>query len=91
MEDKLTKNIKKGQKLKMRKLWIQEQNTLPEGMNDKISIHKRSIKVSVDLLNEENKKDKNKEKAYNYRKRDLNRSPSSILIKGVSPKSRSIL
>ena len=44
MEDKLTKNIKKDQKLKMRKLWIQEQNTLPEGMNDKISIHKRSIK-----------------------------------------------
>lgn len=91
MEDKLTKNIKKDQKLKMRKLWIQEQNTLPEGMNDKISIHKRSIKDAVDLLNEENKKDKNKEKAYNYRKRDLNRSPSSILIKGVSPKSRSIL
>lgn len=91
MEDKLTKNMKKNQKLKMRKLWIQEQNTLPEGMKEKISIHKKSIKEAVDLLDEENIKDKKKEKAYNYRKRDLNRSPSSILIKEVSDKSRSIL
>lgn len=87
----MTKNIKKEQKLKMRKLWIQEQNTLPEGMNEKISLNKKSIKDAVDLLNGENKKDKNKEKAYNFRKRDFNRSPSSMLIKEVSPISRAIL
>ena len=90
--DEENKKIKKmEEKLKMNKIWIQEQNTLPEGMVERIYSNKRLMKNYVDLLNEEEKTDKNKEKIYKYKKKEYKRSLSSNIIEGVSPTARNIL
>ena len=83
----LNNQKKKGE---ISKIWIQQQNTLPEGMLDKISFQKKLMKDSIDLLNEEQKIDKNKDKPYNL-KRDLKRSSSSKIIEDVSPYAKTIL
>ena len=83
----LNNQKKKGE---ISKIWIQQQNTLPEGMLDKISFQKKLMKDSIDLLNEEQKVDKNKDKPYNL-KRDLKRSSSSKIIEDVSPYAKTIL
>ena len=56
----------------MNKIWIQEQNTLPEGMVERMYSNKRLMKNYVDLLNEEEKTDKNKKKYINIKKKNIN-------------------
>ena len=91
MDEGNKKIKKKEEKLKMNKIWIQEQNTLPEGMVERMYSNKRLMKNYVDLLNEEEKTDKNKEKIYKYKKKEYKRSLSSNIIEGVSPTARNIL
>ena len=90
-ENNSKRNNKKESRLKMNKIWIQQQNTLPEGMVEKMSLQKKLMKNSVDLLSEEEKTDKNKEKIYNLKNKEFKRSFSSNIIEGVSPKAKSIL
>ena len=91
MEVENKNNLKKEEKLKMNKIWIQQQNILPEGMLEKMNFQNKTIKNYVELLNEEEKTDKNKEKIYNSKKKDYKRSLSSNIIEGVSPKAKNIL
>ena len=91
MEVENKKNEKKEKKLKMNKIWIQQQNILPEGMLERMTLQRRIMKNSVELLNEEEKIDKNKEKIYNSRKKEYKRSFSTNIIEGVSPKAKNIL
>ena len=51
----------------MNKLWIQKQNILPEGMPQKMNYQKRVIKESIDILNEERRPNRNKEKLKNIK------------------------
>ena len=91
MDENNKRNKRKSQKLKMNKIWIQEQNILPEGMLDKIYSQKKIMKDSVDLLNEEIKLSKHKNNNYNFKKKDFKRSSSTKIMEGVSPKARNIL
>ena len=91
MEDSNKKPKKKEQKLKMNKIWIQQQNILPEGMLEKMLYQKKVMKNSVELLNEEEKTDKNKEKIYNLKNKEYKRSLSSNIVDGVSPYAKTIL
>ena len=91
MEVENKKNEKKEEKLKMNKIWIQQQNILPEGMLERMTLQRRIMKNSVELLNEEEKIDKNKENIYNSRKKEYKRSLSTNIIEGVSPKAKNIL
>ena len=91
MEDSNKKPKKKEQKLKMNKIWIQQQNILPEGMLEKMLHQKRIMKNSVELLNEEEKTDKNKEKIFNLKNKEYKRSLSSNIVDGVSPYAKTIL
>ena len=91
MEDSNKKPKKKEQKLKMNKIWIQQQNILPEGMLEKMLYQKRVMKNSVELLNEEEKTDKNKEKIFNLKNKEYKRSLSSNIVDGVSPYAKTIL
>ena len=72
MEVENKNNLKKEEKLKMNKIWIQQQNILPEGMLEKMNFQNKTIKNYVELLNEEEKTDKNKEKIYNSKKKIIN-------------------
>ena len=72
MDEGNKKIKKKEEKLKMNKIWIQEQNTLPEGMVERMYSNKRLMKNYVDLLNEEEKTDKNKKKYINIKKKNIN-------------------
>ena len=72
---------KKKKEMKIHAIWVQKQNALPEGMADKITIHKKIMKDSVDLLNGEYKKETNAKP--NYIRRDMNRSSSSKLMEEV--------
>ena len=90
MEDSNKKNKNKEQKLKMNKIWIQQQNILPEGMPERMFLQKKIMKDSVELLNEEEKIDK-KEKLFNSRRKEYKRSLSSNIIEGVSPYAKTIL
>ena len=75
----------------MNKLWIQKQNILPEGMPQRISFQRKVMKDSVDLLNEENIQNKNKEK-FNYTKNnEFQRSASSKIMDEVSPYAKTML
>ena len=56
----------------MNKIWIQQQNILPEGMLEKMNFQNKTIKNYVELLNEEENTDKNKEKIYNSKKKIIN-------------------
>ena len=85
------KNNKKEQKLKTNKIWIQKQNIIPEGMDDKMSLDKKLMKKYVSLLLEEEKMDKNKIKINKLKNKEDKRSFSSKIIEGISPKSQSIL
>ena len=85
------KNNKKEQKLKTNKIWIQKQNIIPEGMDDKMSLDKKLMKKYVSLLLEEEKIDKNKIKINRLKNKEDKRSFSSKIIEGISPKSQSIL
>ena len=94
MDDDFQKNktsylSKPKKEMKMHAIWVQKQNALPEGMADKITIHKKIMKDSVDLLNGEYKKETNAKP--NYIRRDMNRSSSSKLMEEVSKKSKIIL
>ena len=91
MEDSNKKPKKKEQKLKMNKIWIQQQNILPEGMLEKMLYQKKVMKNSVELLNEEEKTDKNKEKIFNLKNKEYKRSLSSNIVDGVSPYAKTIL
>ena len=91
MEDTNKKNKKKEGKLKMNKIWVQQQNILAEGMLERMQSQKRLMKNYVDLLSEEEKTDKNKEKLYNSKNREYKRSLSSNIIEGVSPNAKNIL
>ena len=85
-----TSYISKPKKeIKMNKIWVQNHNTLPEGMASKIVIDKKIVKDSVDLLNGEYKKESNAKP--NYIRREMNRSSSSKLMEEVSKKSKIIL
>ena len=85
-----TSYISKPKKeIKMNKIWVQNHNTLPEGMASKIIIDKKIVKDSVDLLNGEYKKESNAKP--NYIRREMNRSSSSKLMEEVSKKSKIIL
>ena len=91
MEDNNKDNKKKEeQKLKMNKIWIQQQNTLPEGMPERMFLQKKIMKNSVELLNEEEKIDK-KEKLFNSKRKEYKRSLSSNIVDGVSPYAKTIL
>ena len=61
----------------MNKLWVQKQNILPEGMPQKFVYQKRVMKDSIDLLNEEFKPNRNKEKFNNIKFNEFQRSSSS--------------
>ena len=91
MEDSNKKPKKKEQKLKMNKIWIQQQNILPEGILEKMLYQKKVMKNSVELLNEEEKTDKNKEKIFNLKNKEYKRSLSSNIVDGVSPYAKTIL
>ena len=80
---------KPKKEIKMNKIWVQNHNTLPEGMASKIIIDKKIVKDSVDLLNGEYKKESNAKP--NYIRREMNRSSSSKLMEEVSKKSKTIL
>jgi len=80
---------KPKKEIKMNKIWVQNHNTLPEGMASKIIIDKKIVKDSVDLLNGEYKKESNAKP--NYIRREMNRSSSSKLMEEVSKKSKIIL
>lgn len=80
---------KPKKEIKMNKIWVQNHNTLPEGMASKIVIDKKIVKDSVDLLNGEYKKESNAKP--NYIRREMNRSSSSKLMEEVSKKSKIIL
>ena len=80
---------KQKKEIKMNKIWVQNHNTLPEGMASKIVIDKKIVKDSVDLLNGEYKKESNAKP--NYIRREMNRSSSSKLMEEVSKKSKIIL
>ena len=80
---------KPKKEIKMNKIWVQNHNTLPEGMASKIVIDKKIVKDSVDLLNGEYKKESNAKP--NYIRREMNRSSSSKLMEEVSKKSKTIL
>ena len=75
----------------MNKLWTQKQNIIPEGMPQKINHHKRIIKENTDLLNEERKPKKTKEKLNNAKNNEFQRSSSSKIMEEVSPKAKTIL
>ena len=75
----------------MNKFWVQRQNIIPEGMVLKINHHKRHIKDSIDLLNEEYKPSKNKEKLNNTKNNEFQRSSSSKILDGVSHNAKTIL
>ena len=91
MEDGFKKNNKKDEKIKTNKIWIQEQNILPEGMVDKMHLQKKYMKNYVELLNDEEKTDKNKEKIYKSKNKEFKRSLSTNIIEGVSSNARNIL
>lgn len=91
MEDSNKKNKKKEKKYKMNKIWIQQQNIMPEGMLERMFLQKRLLKNSVELLNGEEKIDKNKEKIFKSKNKEFKRSLSSNIIEGVSPYAKKIL
>ena len=79
-------------KVKPNKFWSQKQNILPEGMFEKMTYQKRVMKDSIDLLNEELKPDRNKEKIYNIKKKnEFQRSSSSKIMEDVSPYAKTML
>ena len=79
-------------KVKPNKFWSQKQNILPEGMFEKMTYQKRVMKDSIDLLNEELKKDRYKEKIYNIKKKnEFQRSSSSKIMEDVSPYAKTML
>ena len=75
----------------MNKIWIQKQNTLSEGMPQKINYQKRVMKDSIDILTEEYKPIKNKEKISNIKNNEFQRSSSSKILDEVSPYAKTIL
>ena len=64
----------------MNKFWVQRQNILPEGMPQKITYQRRVMKDSIDLLNEEFKSNRNKEKLNNIKNNEFKRSSSSKIM-----------
>lgn len=79
-------------KVKPNKFWSQKQNILPEGMFEKMTYQKRVMKDSIDLLNEELKPDRNKEKIYNIKKKnEFQRSSSLKIMEDVSPYAKTML
>ena len=91
MDEGNKKNNNKEEKIKANKIWILEQNILPEGMVERMNLQKRLIKNTVELLNDEEKIDKNKEKIFKSKNKELKHSLSSNIVEGVSPKARNIL
>ena len=75
----------------MNKLWIQKQNILPEGMPQKMNYQKRVIKESIDILNEERRPNRNKEKLKNIKNNEFQRSSSSKIMDEVSPYAKTML
>lgn len=75
----------------MNKLWVQKQNILPEGMPQKMIYQKRVIKESIDLLNEEKRPNRNKEKLKKIKNNEFQRSSSSKIMDEVSPYSKTML
>ena len=75
----------------MNKLWVQKQNILPEGMPQKFVYQKRVMKDSIDLLNEEFKPNRNKEKFNNIKFNEFQRSSSSKIRDEVSPYAKTML
>ena len=75
----------------MNKLWVQKQNILPEGMPQKFVYQKKVMKDSIDLLNEEFKPNKNKEKFNNIKFNEFQRSSSSKISDEVSPYTKTML
>ena len=75
----------------MKTIWIQQQNTLPEGMLEQMNNQKIIIKYNVDLLNGEERYNRKKEKKHNKKKTEYKRSFSSDIMDGVSSKSKTIL
>ena len=75
----------------MNKIWVQKQNTLSEGMPQRINYQKRVMKESIDILNEEYKTIKNKEKTSNIKNNEFQRSSSSKILDEVSPYAKTIL
>ena len=75
----------------MNKFWVQRQNILPEGMPQKITYQRRVMKDSIDLLNEEFKSNRNKEKLNNIKNNEFKRSSSSKIMDEVSPYAKTIL
>ena len=75
----------------MNKLWIQKQNILPEGMPQKMNYQKRVIKESIDILNEERRPNKNKEKLKNIKNNEFQCSSSSKIMDEVSPYAKTML
>ena len=75
----------------MNKFWVQRQNILPEGMPQKITYQRRVMKDSIDLLNEEFKSNRNKEKLNNIKNNEFKRSSSSKIMDEVSPYAKTML
>ena len=75
----------------MNKLWIQKQNILPEGIPQKMNYQKRVIKESIDILNEERRPNRNKEKLKNIKNNEFQRSSSSKIMDEVSPYAKTML
>ena len=75
----------------MNKLWIQKQNILPEGMPQKMNYQKRVIKESINILNEERRLNRNKEKLKNIKNNEFQRSSSSKIMDEVSPYAKTML
>ena len=77
--------------MKINKFWSQKQNTASEGMPYKIIHHKRFVKDNVDILNEEYKPSKIKDKLNNTKFNEFQRSSSSKILGEVSLNAKTML
>ena len=78
-------------KFKANKFWVQRQNILPEGMPQIINFQKRVMKDSIDLLNGELNRNKNREKIKKAKYNEFQRSSSSKILDDVSPYAKTML
>ena len=82
-------SYRQNSKYKVNQFWSQRHNVLPEGMPTKMMNHKKQLKFYIDLLNEEYRPNRNKEKFYNLR--GFNFQRSSKIMDDVSPHAKKML
>ena len=81
----------KTKSYKSNKFWSQKQNVLPENMLEKKKEQEESMKHLVDSLNGEMKPMGNKEKSFNYKHNEFQRSSSLKIMEEVSPYMKKML